>query len=164
MKMIRISLHSLVLAVVDIAGIVGGAVVASKALGVNNQVWLQLPSAVILSLAFFGMWMFLLWCLGVRRLEFTEVKEWVLCLVASLLWAPLVFVPLHYFTQGYLTSMSNLVVLALYQFPVNSLALCCLWAAQRLAHSQSSRRTDCSRGPSAHGKERPAWRRRVSDA
>jgi hypothetical protein len=36
-KAIRISLHGLVLTVADIAGIVGGAVVAFRALGVSNQ-------------------------------------------------------------------------------------------------------------------------------
>jgi len=45
------------------------------------------------------------------------------CFVVSLLWAPLVFVPLHYFTQGYLTSIGNLLTLAVYQFPVNAIAL-----------------------------------------
>ena len=131
MKAIRISLHSVALTVVDIAGIGGGAVVAYKALGVSNQVWLQLPCAIVLSLVLFAAWVFLLQFLGFRRLQFVGERELVACLAASLLWAPLVFVPLHYFTQGYLTSMGNLVALAGYQLPVNSLALFGLWGIQR---------------------------------
>ncbi len=131
MKAIRIGLHSLALTAADMAGIAGGAMIAFKALGVSNQVWLQLPIAVVLSPVLFAAWAFLLQGLGFRRLQFVEAKELVACLAASLLWAPLVFVPLHYFTQGYLTSMGNLVALAGYQLPVNSLALFGLWGIQR---------------------------------
>ena len=38
-----------------------------------------------------------------------------------------VFVPLHFLTQGYLTTTGNLVALALYQAPVNLIALCLVW-------------------------------------
>ena len=131
MKAIRISLHSLVLTVVDFAGIAGGAAVAFKALGAYNQFWLQLPTAVFLSLTLFTAWIFLLRFLGFRRLQIVDAKQFVACLVTSLLWTPLVFVPLHYLTQGYLTSTGNLVALACYQLPFNSLALFGLWCIQK---------------------------------
>ncbi len=123
MKMIRIVLHSFVLVVADIAGIGGGALAAFRILGTPNQVWLQLPIAVILSVGCFWAWVFSLRVLRLRRLRAVGAGELGACLAASLLWAPLVFVPLHYLTQGYLTSIGNLVGLAIYQLPVNAVAL-----------------------------------------
>lgn len=123
MKVVRPGIHSLALVIADLAGVAGGAVAAFQILGVANQVWLQLPIAVVLSVAFFSAWFLLLRVSGLRRLQPVGSTELKSCLAASLLWAPLVFVPLHYFTQGYLTSIGNLVALALYQVPVNALAL-----------------------------------------
>jgi hypothetical protein len=131
MKAIRVGLSSLVLTIADIAGIAGGAVAAFRTLGVNNQVWLQLPIAVVLSVGFFCAWAFSLRVLGFRRLQLVGSKELVACLAVSVLWSPLVFVPLHYFTQGYVTSIGNLVALAFYQLPVNALALFGPWIRQR---------------------------------
>ncbi len=123
MKIIRIGLHSLILVMADIAGIVGGALAASRALGAPNQVWLQLPIAVGLSVGCFAIWIMSLGVLRLRRLQPVGSTELGVCLALSILWAPLVFVPLHYFTQGYVTSVGNLVALVLYQLPVNLLAL-----------------------------------------
>ena len=132
MKTIRVGLHSLVLVIADIAGIAGGALAAFRILGVPNQVWLQLPIAVVLSVGSFCAWMFSLRVLGWETLQLAGSKELGACLVVSVLWAPLVFVPLHYFTQGYLTSIGNLVALALYQLPVNALALFGPWILQQV--------------------------------
>lgn len=123
MKSLRIGLHSLILAIADIAGIVGGALLAFGIFGVPNQVQLQLPIAVALSVASFWAWFFSLRMLRRRRLQLVGIKELGACFATSILWAPLVFVPLHYFTQGYLTSIGNLVALAVYQLPVNEIAL-----------------------------------------
>ena len=123
MKIVRVGLHSLVLVIADIAGIGAGALAAFRILGVPNQVWLQLPIAVVLSVGCFCAWVLLLRILGWKVLQPAGSKELRACLAVSLLWAPLVFVPLHYFTQGYLTSIGNLVALALYQVPVNTVAL-----------------------------------------
>ena len=122
-KTVRVGLHSLVLVMADIAGVGGGAVAAFQILGVPNQVWLQLPIAIGLSVILFSGWILALRALGFGRLQLVGGNEFGICLGLSVLWAPLVFVPLHYLTQGYLTSIGNLVALALYQVPVNALAL-----------------------------------------
>ena len=130
MKTVRVGLHSLVLAIADIAGIAAGALAAFRILGVPNQVWLQLPIAAVLSVGCFCAWVLSLRILGWKVLQLAGPKELGASLAVSLLWAPLVFVPLHYFTQGYLTSIGNLVALALYQLPVNALALFGPWILQ----------------------------------
>jgi hypothetical protein len=127
MSIIRVVFHSLVLVMADIAGIAAGAVAAFWVLGVPNAVWLQLPIAVVLSVGSFAAWVLLLRACGWPRLQPADPKELAACLVVSFLWAPLVFVPLHYFTQGYVTGVGNLIALACYQLPVNCLALFGPW-------------------------------------
>jgi hypothetical protein len=123
MSLIRVALHSFVLLAADLAGIGGGGMAAFQILGVPNQVWLQLPIAVALSVGGFCAWILFLRVLPWRRLQPARSNELIACLAVSLALAPLVFVPLHYFTQGYITSLGNLLALALYQLPVNTLAL-----------------------------------------
>ncbi len=123
MKAVRMLVHSLALARADLGGIAGGAVVASWALEVNNQIWLQLPAAVFLTALFFCGWVFASGLAGLLRLRLADGKELAGCFIGSIIWAPLVFVPLHYFTQGYLTSIGNLIALAAFQVPVNCLLM-----------------------------------------
>lgn len=123
MKIVRIGLHSLVLAIADLAGIGLGAVAAYGILGSADQVLLQLPLAVVLSVSSFCAWIVVIRVLGFSRLVPIASEDMNRCLAGSLLWAPIVFVPLHRATQGYLTDPGNLLALALYQLPVNALAL-----------------------------------------
>jgi hypothetical protein len=138
MKTVRVGLHSLVLVIADIVGIAVGALVAFRIFGVANQIVLQLPIAVLLSVGGFWVWLFSLRVLRLRKLQLARSKELGMCLLFSVLWTPLVFVPLHYFTQGYLTSTGNLVALALYQLPVNALALFGPWILQMLRSDGST--------------------------
>jgi hypothetical protein len=130
-KILRAGLHGLVLVIADLAGVGGGAIAAFQVWGVPNQVWLQLPIAVGLSIILFSTWMLVLGASGFRRLQFLEAKEAGVCLVLSVVWAPAIFVPLHYVTQEYLTSIGNLIALALYVLPVNALALAASSVLQR---------------------------------
>ncbi len=123
MKTVRLGIHSLVLVIVDMIGIGGGAVAAHQITGVPNQVQWQLPIAVILSIGFFVAWILFFRVFHFKQMQLVEPKERWVCWGLSILWGPLVFVPLHYLTQGYLTDAGNLVALALYQLPVNALAL-----------------------------------------
>jgi hypothetical protein len=131
MKSLRIGLHSAALVLADLAGILGGFVVF-KALHFASfeQIIVQLPVAAALSMLLFWLWSFSLKVFGGARLLLPDLPELLLVLVASVFLAAAVFVPLHFFTQGYLTSIDNLVLLALYQAPVNLIALCLVWILQ----------------------------------
>jgi hypothetical protein len=123
MKAIRVIVHSLVLVLADLGGIALGAVAAFKILGTPNQIWLQLPIAAVLTLVLVCFWLLTLRLFRWRAMRLGSGKEKIVCFAVSLLWGPLVFVPLHYFTQGYLTSFGNLVAFAIYQLPMNVFAL-----------------------------------------
>lgn len=129
MRILRIALHSSVLAVADILGIAIGAAIAYKVTGRPNQFGVQLPIAAGASILLFCVWMLLLNVLDIRKLLAGGGPELIAWFGASLLWAPLLFVPLHYVTQGYVTDVGNLVSLAAYQVPVNLIAVLLLWGS-----------------------------------
>jgi hypothetical protein len=128
MMLIRIGVHGLMLMLADLAGILVGFF-AYKFFDFE-QLTIQLPVAMLVSILLFLLWSLLLPVLGGRRLRLPDVKEMLLVFACSLLWAPVVFIPLHFFTQGYFTATENLVMLALYQMPINLIALSIAWIIQ----------------------------------
>jgi hypothetical protein len=123
MKVLRILLHGFVLFITNFIGIFLGLIVYHLARPAN-QIAIQLPIAAIVSIT-----LFLAWSLLIRRIHI--MRSLALCdivgifgtFVASLIFAPLIFVPLHYFTQGYLTGVGNLVAILLFQLPVNGIVV-----------------------------------------
>lgn len=131
MNGIRIGLQSLMLVLADFAGIIGGFL-AFKAFDFDqiDQMLVHLPVAVAITIVGFGLWSASLRIIGRPRLWLQDLKELLLVFIVSLALAPAIFVPAHFFTQGYLTAGTNLLVLALYQMPVNLVALCGVWVIQ----------------------------------
>ncbi len=128
MKMLRIGLHGLILALADFAGILAGFM-AFKASNFA-QLIIQPPVAAAVSIFLFVLWYLLLRVLGGQYLRLPDLRELLLVFGTSVVLGLAVFVSLHYFTQGYLTDIMNLVGLALYQLPVNLIALCGVWILQ----------------------------------
>jgi hypothetical protein len=129
MKFMRVVLHSVALALADLAGIIVGFL-AFKILGSADQILVQLPVAVMATIGGVVAWSVALRALRFPRLLWTSESEAMQSFLISLTWGPLLFVPLHFFTQGYVTSLRNLVVLAAYQVPVNLLAVAAAWHFQ----------------------------------
>lgn len=122
MRYTRLLLHSLVLAIVNLCGIWLGFVVYSLVRG-PGQIAVQLPIAFIVTVGAFAAWIMILAARGPRRLRIGGGAQarWVFGL--SLPWAAVVFVPLHYLTQGYLTAFSNVAALWLFQAAANLVAV-----------------------------------------
>jgi hypothetical protein len=124
--------HSLVLAMTNIVAILVGFGVYNLLKPVN-QIAVQVPFATMVCIIGFVSWCFL-----TRRLPFKEFAQpdggelaWVY--LAALLWSPILFVPLHYVSQGYLTSLGNILGLWLFQIPVNALAILAAYNRRRYA-------------------------------
>lgn len=126
MKPIRILLHGFVLLVVNLVGVIGGFAMY-YALGTKDQFATQLPVAVVLSIVLFVAWSVLFSKVPFRNLRLKGNGEYLLTGICSLLWNPIVFIPLHYFTQGYLTGGGNIISLAAFQIPVNAVAILVAW-------------------------------------
>lgn len=123
MQTLRPLIHGWVLVVADLAGIGLGALVAYQLTGVADQVWLQLPVAVVVTVALGALWLLALQIPCLAAIQPRNARDLGWSVAASVAWGIVIFVPVHFVTQGYITSLGNLVALALYQVPVNTVAL-----------------------------------------
>lgn len=122
MKILRILLHSFVLAIANVGSIIAGFGIY-QILKPANQIAVQAPSAVVFSVIAFLLWSFLFRSLSITHLSLQERNEIAWMFVFALVWAPIIFVPLHYVTQGYLTAFGNILGIWLFQVPTNFLAI-----------------------------------------
>ncbi len=130
MKVARIGLHALFLGMVNLFSILAGFGLYALFKPVN-QILVQLPAALFLTLA-----IYLLFSALLPRLNWPEIMlrgraEFVWVFASALLVMPLIFYPLHYLTQGYLAHFSNVLSTWAFQIPANALALFLAWRAAR---------------------------------
>jgi hypothetical protein len=130
MKTLRLLIHSLALALIDIGAILAGFGLFTLVRTAPQRA-VQIPAA---SLIVAGS--FLLWTLAVnrwfdRRLSLMTGGELAGTWFLVLLWTPTLFVPLHYLGRGYLTSWANIWNLWLFQMPVNGATMLIVWALIR---------------------------------
>jgi hypothetical protein len=125
MNAVRIGSHSLILVLADFAGILGGCL-AGKNLNTDEFV-IQISVSAVVFLLFFLAGLFLLRSLGGKRLLWLDSVELLLVFLFSSGICLLISMPMYYFTPDYSATMQNVVVLSIYQLPVNLLALCVVW-------------------------------------
>jgi len=122
MRFLRVILHGFVLALANIVFILVGFGIYHL-LRPANQLAVQASSAAILCII-----AFLLWSLSIRRLSggylsLVDRGDFRWAFLLAMVWAVIIFVPLHYIGRGYLTSFANVLGTWLFQVPTNFLAL-----------------------------------------
>lgn len=114
-------IHSSTLALLNLAGVLVGFAVYHLS-GVDHQIAVQVPVAALFTVAGFVAWLRM-----TRRTRIgwgrTGTRQRVMVFLLALVWAAVIFVPLHFFTQGYLSAWSNVTALWAFQAPANLLAL-----------------------------------------
>ena len=115
-------LHGFALSAVTIVAIAVGFAVYNL-VGLRDQIAVQVLTAGTVCVVAFAVWGFVVHRLSRGRLSLADLKELGLAYAAALLWTPVLFVPVHYVTQGYLTSFGNILATWLFQVPFNLLAL-----------------------------------------
>jgi hypothetical protein len=113
---------SLVLVITNITGILVGFA-AYHLLKPVNHMAVQVPMAATVCIIGYVSWHAFSQRVLSKRFARPSGGELVWVYLAALLWSPLLFVPLPYLTQGYLTSIGNILAIWLFQIPVNLLAL-----------------------------------------
>jgi hypothetical protein len=114
----KILVHSFILAIVNIAGVLAGFGVYKLSM-LSTQILIQGLAAAVLSVIGF-----MVWYRFVRRnLPFDGLRQVVWIYLSAFVWFPIIFVPLHYLSQGYLTDLGNITSSWAFQVPVNALAL-----------------------------------------
>ena len=115
-------LHGFALAVITIVAIVTGFAVYML-VGLMNHIAVQVLVSGVVCVALFALWGFAIDRVSDGRLSLKDLRELGLSYAAGFLWLPVLFVPLHFVTQGYLTSFGNVLATWLFQLPFNLLAL-----------------------------------------
>ena len=122
MRVGRAVLHGFVLAVITFVAMTAGFAVYNL-VGLRNQIAVQVLTAGVVCVAAFAVWGFVVHRLSRGRFSLADLKELGVAYAAALLWTPVLFVPVHYVTQGYLTSFGNILSTWMFQVPFNLLAL-----------------------------------------
>jgi hypothetical protein len=122
MALFRITIHGFTLSAVNIFSIIV-AFGVYKALRPAHQLVVQIPVAVVLSIAIFLLWMLLVRIPLLKFIAIKTFKEFSWIFLASLAWGPVIFIPLHHASQGYLTGSGNIIALFQFQLPVNVLVI-----------------------------------------
>ncbi|OFW50895.1 MAG: hypothetical protein A2163_11195 [Actinobacteria bacterium RBG_13_35_12] len=118
MRVFKIILHSLILAAVNIVSIIFG-------FGIYhfftryNQMTIQVPIAAIFSIIVFTTWIVIIKYKNISKIFPEGWLQFLLVFLFSLAWILIIFVPLNYITQGYLTSFGNIYLNWIFQIPTN---------------------------------------------
>ena len=119
-----LAVHALVLAVVNLASIVVWFGIYRSALGPTNQIAVQIPIAAVLTVVgFFSAWLVVCHGLGYLAIDLDGAADATWIYLLAVPWAMAFFMPLHLMTQGYLTSMPNILAVAVFQGAVNIIAV-----------------------------------------
>ena len=140
MRYLNIILQSFILTVTNIAAILsafGIYTIVLQFVAVNQRA-LQTPLAIILNIALFLVWTWLV-VRYLSRYSLQKTSEFYLVYFAAGIWNPIIFIPVHYFTQGYLTSLGNIIVLWMYQVLVNLPVLALArWLSNRMLSGEEA--------------------------
>ena len=134
----RFLLHGLALAAVNVGAVLVGFAVY-KISGIERQLAVQIPVAVAISVAAFGLWYVIVGRVTSGRAALGSLTAYVWTYVLAFGWFAAIFVPLHYVTQGYLTSFANIYYAWLFQAPTNVAAL----AAAHFAGRHTAKQYEC---------------------
>ena len=125
MRILRVGIHGAVLAVGCLASILVGFGFYHL-LRMNwsvNQLMIQVPVAVLSMILGFTAWYLVISRTSLQRFRLVGWGEFIAVYVVSLAITPLIFLPLHYLTQGYISSVDNLLSILYFQLPTNLIAL-----------------------------------------
>ena len=119
-----IAVHSLVLAVTNLAALVVWFGLYRSALGPINRIPVQIPIAAVLTVvAFFSAWLMVWHWLGQLTIELDGAADATWIYLLAVAWAMALFLPLHLVTQGQFTTLPNVLAVAVFQGVVNIIAV-----------------------------------------
>lgn len=124
-KIVRIGLHAIVLAVGSLTSIlVGfGFYHLLRTTWSIDQLPIQVPFAVLTLIVGFTAWYLVICRTPLQRFRIVGWGEFIAVYLVSLVITPLFFFPLHFLTQGYISSIDNILSILYFQIPTNFVTL-----------------------------------------
>lgn len=121
--------HAVVLAGINLGSILLAFVIYKLLQQPGSQVLIQSGLAAIFSIAVYAAFTWLLEQAGMAAWLLKDKRAHLMAYLLAFFAFAIIFVPLHYVTQGYWTGVENILVSWAFMAPVNAAAL---WAAWRL--------------------------------
>ena len=125
-KILRVGLHGVVLAVGCLASILVGFGIYHllRTTWPVEQLLIQAPVAMLTLIMGFTAWYLVISRIPLlQRFRLVGWGEFIAVYIVSLTFTPLIFLPLHYLTQGYISSMDNILSILYFQIPTNFITL-----------------------------------------
>lgn len=88
----------------------------------GDQIAIQVPIAAIVTVSLFMFYWYLLSIIPSKP-PFYKPVSLIWIFIVALFWHPVIFIPLHYVTQGYVTSIRNILAMMLFQMLINTVTL-----------------------------------------
>lgn len=121
--------HAVVLAGINLGSILLAFVLYILMQRPGNQVLFQGGLAAVFSIAMYAAFTWVLEKAGMAAWLLKDRRAHLMAYLLAFFAFAVIFVPLHYVTQGYLTGVENILISWAFMAPVNALGL---WAAWRL--------------------------------
>jgi cellulose synthase/poly-beta-1,6-N-acetylglucosamine synthase-like glycosyltransferase len=121
--------HALVLAGINLGSILLAFAIYTLLGQPGSQVLIQGGMAAVFSITVYVAFAWLLEKAGMATWLLKDKRAHLMVYLLAFFAFAIIFVPLHYVSQGYLTGVENILVSWAFMAPVNALAL---WAAWRL--------------------------------
>ncbi len=132
-------LQSFVLAVINTFAIIIGYWCHSWLITIN-PIAAQIPVSTLLSIGMFVAWGTLFDSQPLKPFGIQKNSDFFRVFRLSLAWGPVIFIPLHYFTQKHLLSFGSLLALWIFQTIVNTGTLLIFYTLQQNPFSSLKRR------------------------
>lgn len=114
-------INGLILTIINIGSILIGYYVYYVS-NIKNQIAIQVTVACLASVVLFIIWKFICFEL-IRKFDINKKSHYIYTFLTSLIWTPVIFIPLHFIAEGYITSIQNILGIWLFQVPTNILIL-----------------------------------------
>jgi hypothetical protein len=114
--------HGFMLTLANFSSIIFGFVIYYMIKG-PNQIVIQVPIAIVLSCITFSAYLYIYSKTKIGRDGHISAKSSYMIYIYSLAWSPIIFIPIHFITQGYLTSFENILYQWLFQTITNIIVI-----------------------------------------
>jgi hypothetical protein len=131
-------IHAAALGFANLAALLAGFA-AYRLLGAADQIAVQAPVAAVSTVAIFAAWLGVSTRVAPGALGVAGARDGVWIYGLAPAWAAAAFVPVHFITQGYLTSFGNVAALWAFQLAVNAAAVPIGFGAARRKAGESRR-------------------------
>jgi hypothetical protein len=122
MECMKNIVHGVILSLANFSSIIFGFGIYYMVKG-PNQIVIQLPIAIVLSCIIFSTYLYIYSKTKIGRDRYISATNCYMIYIYSLVWTPIIFIPTHFITQGYLTSFENILYSWLFQVITNIIVI-----------------------------------------